>query len=339
MFKKLFEHRIRKDANGYYCYLCKIPIKNEDVLNHCDSKNVSHNKFRQLIVNEFEKELQNLSDEKFEELIKNEIVQVNHGVYYCNVCDCIMPRLCHVIEHISGQRHVNKVFNKHDTSRNNSYFCSLCKIHLYCETNFKEHIFGRKHREKEELRLSKIDFYKPLPSLKESVSSSNNFLSQSSTISLPVQFTCFVCDSNFWYKEAMAEHIFKSKRDCKISSLLYLKELNDGNLIYHCTLCKVDLSYCSLDLIKHSQGKKHKLSVKDFKEKVRLNNMHVLPKNESVDQVQKGLDNLNLVSHSMDEKSKCSYRCYVCNVTVCGDVELLQHLHDLKHKHILSTYI
>lgn len=352
MYKKFFEHRIRKSTNGYYCSLCDIFLTTiKDVESHCDSKNNCHNKIKQAQLNEYEDELKNFPDWKFKRLVVNEIVIDNFAVYSCYICNYVIRGLFNVFGHIKGHRHV---FNKEHPKevvrttihenitkevgfsqnclQSNKHFCKLCNIFVYGEKNFKEHKLGRNHRDKENLRLSKTNV---LPTLKRGikgsnhkliVSSSNNTLGQSNPSSSSTCFTCFVCDSNFSLKEALVDHIHsvESVRNCKISSLLFLKELADGNLIYHCILCEVNVSYCSYNLVEHTQGKKHKVSVQNFKVK-ESNNLNILSKkvskNENVSEVQKNL--------------KCSYRCNICNVQVRGDFELLQHLKDLKHKHIL----
>ncbi|XP_043473261.1 uncharacterized protein LOC122505586 isoform X2 [Leptopilina heterotoma] len=304
MFKTLFTHRILKSGDGYFCKLCKMYIKQNDVLSHCDSKNEYHWKLKELQVDIPERELKTVTEEKFETIVENKIFQINNEKYFCKVCNCVIARsLYNVFQHIRGLRH---------------------KLN---------------QKEKENLRLDKADAQKSvLPPKKNASSLNNNLVSQS-----PSQFICFVCNKNFTRKEAMAEHILKSKGECKISSLLLLKQLNDDSLKYHCTLCDVDIPYGPQNLVEHTQGKRHRVSVQDFENNA--NNLQTMPKtipktipkNDSVDQVQKSLDKLHLAPKAIEEKFKCSYRCYVCNVTVCGDVELLAHLQDIKHKHILST--
>lgn len=105
MYKHLLAQRITRYNGQWYCYLCKSPQPDlEKAKSHLQMAHVEQISDTKQILEFLENS--DISSKQYNTLLYNGIVLKNlpYG-YFCIICQCPIPTLNHVYEHIKGRKH------------------------------------------------------------------------------------------------------------------------------------------------------------------------------------------------------------------------------------------
>lgn len=264
-------------------------------------------------------------------IITQDVLQNYNAEYFCIFCNCSIPTLDHVNEHLKGKKHqicksdskpelLNHGIIMEDFLQNCDvkYFCVPCNCSISALKNIDKHLQERKHQ-------------RYISSIKSSISNkqhSNENISDNVFINVKTQMEHInkskflaemqpVCENKLTNDKSINGHKIKEEEDSITSSVSYQKDSNSNNVLQvercvnmcFCSLC--DKFDNKLNMSKHVRDKRHISAISALKINQEATYIIILENDR------KTIKPLQLNSRKLDGTMWPEYIKTMSNVIIC----------------------